>query len=112
MVRILAILAVTAALALGQRGLSPSEASAVPGDGIVIAAFVNMSPRGTTQPDNQRCPPSHARCHSSCSPTVAMDRGAAALRSRDLSTIGLQLVECSPRSIVLKRDPPIPKALV
>jgi hypothetical protein len=112
MVPILAILAVTAALALGQSGRSPSEASTVPGDGIVVAAFVDMSARGTSQHDNERCPPSHARCHSSCSPTVAMDRGAAPLRSPDRSTIGLQFLERSPRSILLKRDPPIPKALV
>jgi len=112
MLRILAVLAFVAALSLGQSGRGPSEAAPVPGDGLLASALGNIWTHGAAQHDKTTCPPSDACCYSSCSPTVALVRSNAPIRSGDCSTIGLQLSECSLRSVLLKRDPPIPRPLV
>ena len=112
MLRILAILAFVAALGLAQGGRSPAVAVPVPGGGLLVSVLVDISTHESARHDETTCPPLQANCHSSGSPTVALGRGDALPLISDRVATGLQLSGCNLRSIVLKRDPPIPRALV
>lgn len=112
MLRILAIVTFVVALTLGQSGRLPAEVVPTPADGFVILALANTPPHGGAEHEKETCPPFHACCHAACSPTLAMVSGDIVLRNNAGSMVGLQLKDRSLRSILLNRDPPVPRPLV
>lgn len=111
MTRILALLAFAVALIFGLGGHVPAGAAPVPGKGLLVWEALNASAPGEAQQDEDDCPSAGACCHSSPSPAFMVDRNDLSPRSGDRSK-SAQLAECELRSIVLTRDPPIPKPLI
>lgn len=112
MLRILSILSFAAMLiiAYGQWGLSGSPHSKSEAAAAALVA-VSVDDYDCLEHDDGHCLGSHGCCYSSYSPSVALIPTAGSLLDRDSQTIGQQAEERSLRSILLKRDPPVPRLL-
>lgn len=114
MIRVLAIVALLAALllVLGQSGHRHSLAAAVPDDMSFVSAPVDPPALGTTHHGKARCPPSHAFCYAGLTLSFIPAHCDTPLRNGDRNPIGLYPGARRLRAAFLKRDPPVPRSSV
>lgn len=113
MLRTLAILSFAAVLVFFVHGYRTLPGSPHSGSEAVAAALVSVSvdDYDCLEHDEDHCLDAHGCCHSSYSPSVALIPTVGSLVVRDSQTIGQRAGGRDLRSILLKRDPPIPRRL-
>jgi hypothetical protein len=111
MARLFAILVFLIALALGQTVLAPLASDSAWGSGSVFMAVAGAPGNGPCQGDTAPLAPSHACCPS-CPHNFAVQTGIVPLRGDDRARrVELHANDCSLPSIILGRDPPVPRPL-
>ncbi len=112
MFRLLATLLLLAALALGQSGYGGIADAALADKGSVLTAPDNTSPEPGQSEVGASPALLHGCCHPSCSQTFLLKSRMLPVRADDRSDARSTINERNARSIILKRDPPIPRSLI
>lgn len=112
MFRLLATLILLTAFVLGQGGHGSFAATAVVDKGAVLAAVDDTS-GDNGQDEHDGCPGLlHEWQHPSCSPGFLVKARFIPVQTAARFAATAPVNERDPRSIILKRDPPIPRPLI
>lgn len=116
MLRLLTYLLLVAALVLGRGGFGSFAGAGFADNGatFVTAAAAPANASGAPSPDEGSRWPAilHGCCHSTCPQRFLVRASVAPARMQNRSVSEPTVIRDNPRSIILKRDPPIPRYVI
>ena len=111
MFRLLATMLLLAGLTLGESGYGSFADGSLTANGFALTSMHGKS-GGHGQGEGHRGGPSHGCHHSSCSQTFLVKAGLVPVRAAARSGAWPAVNDRNARSIILERDPPIPRSLI